>query len=208
MPKPIRYARSVPRFDVPPDITNEIGRLTVRCAHLEYILQSIIWNLAQVTLPIGRLAIREPRAEERINLIKDLAELRGVEVEPVAPAGIMSRAKDFGRNRDILVHGHWFFGEDEQQWFVILTRGKWAEHDPHPQSKSIVPEALKVTKEAVQEIVLQAEQTIKLAMALAAQVESQIQPPPEVPPEQFPRRKPKPSRGPSRPPHRPEPSQP
>ncbi|MCA6105650.1 hypothetical protein [Bradyrhizobium cenepequi] len=196
-----RYLRPKTRFDIPTEITQEVGNLIVRWAYLEHCLQTIVWNLAQVIQPIGRLAIREPRAEERVRLIKDLAELRGIEIDETAARAIASQSRELALHRDVLAHGHWFYDDETKNWCVVLSRGKWSDDEPHHRSRSAVPEALNVTDVALQGIVKQLEAVIKLAELLSQQVEQQIEPPPEVPPSQFPRRKPKRGPNPSQPKH-------
>lgn len=194
-----RYLRPKTRFDIPKEITQEVGNLIVRWAYLEHCLQTIVWNLAQVIQPIGRLIVREPRAEDRVRLIKDLAELRGIEVDESATAAIASQSRSIAQNRDLLAHGHWHYDEETKNWCVVLSRGKWSDDEPHHRSRCVVPEALFVTDAALQAIVKQLESLIKLAELLSQQVEQQIEPPQEVPPSQFPRRKPKRGPNPSKP---------
>jgi hypothetical protein len=196
---PPRYDRQPARYDVPDDIATGIGRLLVRWAYLEHALQTIVWMLVGVTQPVGRLAIREPRMPERIRLIEDLANLRGVDLPEKVLKAISARATDIGRNRDLLAHGHWTFEETTSTWHVIMTRGKWSDDEPHPRAKSIVPEALIVTSLALQGIQDQLDLVIKSVERLAEQVEILLPPPPEVHPLQFPRKSPLPSRHPSKP---------
>ena len=200
-----RYLKPTTRFDIPNEITLEVGNLIVRWAYLEHCLQTIVWNLAQVIQPIGRLSIREPRAEERVRLIKDLAELRGIELDETATSAISSQSREIAQHRDLLAHGHWFYDDETKNWCVVLSRGKWSDDEPHHRSRSAVPEALNVTDVALQSIVKQLEAVIKLAELLSQQVEQQIEPPQEVPPSQFHRRKPKRGPNPSKPqrPHEP-----
>lgn len=171
----------------------------VRWAYLEHSLQTIVWMLVGVTQPVGRLAVREPRIPERVRLIEDLANLRDVELPKEVLKAIGTQAIDIGRNRDLLAHGHWTFDEACSIWQVVLTRGKWSDDEPHPRSKSIVPEALIVTKDALSAIQDQLEQVIKLSELLAGQVETLLPPPPEVHPSQFPRKSPTPNQPETRP---------
>jgi hypothetical protein len=189
------YHRGYARFDLPASLSREIGRIVVRWAYLEFVVQQIIWNLAQVTFPVGRLAVREPRLEDRIVLVRHLAELRGINLPEKPVATLQTNSRTLARERDILAHGYWFF--EDGQWRVVLTRGKWPDNDPHPSSKSIVPEALVVTTEDLRKISEAIEVTINLTSILSVVVSQHISPPPEVHPEQLPRRVPKQGRKPS-----------
>lgn len=195
---PPRYIKPRARYDIPGDLSREIGNVLVRWAYLEHCLQTTIWNLAQVIQPIGRLAIREPRVEDRVRLIRDLAELRGIEIDQQATNAISSSARKNVTHRDTLAHGHWVYDDETNTWLVILTRGKWSDDEPHHRSRSVVPEALIVTVPALQGISTEIEKIIKLAELLSQQVENQLAPPPEVPPSQFPRRNPSRGQNPSK----------
>jgi hypothetical protein len=116
------YYSGPSRFDLPATIAREIGRIIVRWAYLETIVQQIIWNLTQVAFPIGRLAVREPRLEDRITLLRNLAEVRGIDLPDKPISTLQTNCRNLARKRDILAHGHWFF--EEGQWHVVLSRAK------------------------------------------------------------------------------------
>jgi hypothetical protein len=161
---------------------------------LEHALQTIVWMLVGVTQPVGRLAIREPRVQERVRLIVELSDLKGLDIPAKFFKSICSHAEDIGRNRDLLAHGHWIFDDENSNWQVVLTRGKWSDDEPHPSAKSIVPEALIVTSEALGKIQAQLDELIKMVELIAERFETLLPPPPEVHPSQFPSKSPTPNR--------------
>ena len=58
--------------DVPAMMLREIGRVVVAYANLEYLLSEVIYLLLDVDPKRGRLAVREPRATDRLDVIQDL----------------------------------------------------------------------------------------------------------------------------------------
>jgi hypothetical protein len=197
MAKPINYLRTEASFDLPGSITKEIGHIMVRWAFLEHKIQQIIWNLVQVTIPMGRLAIREPRAEDRITLIQQISDLRGISISDDHITKIKSEIKQVSPDRDLLAHGFWF--RTANGWSVALTRGKWSDSEPHSKYKSVVPEAVHVTPDALRKISHRIEGIINLADLIARDVHTALKPPPEVHPEQLPRKIQKQNRSPSKP---------
>lgn len=194
------YYNSHARFNIPPYLAREVGRIIVRWAYLEHTVQRIVWLLLQVTYPFGRLAVREPRLEDRISLLRTLAELRGIILDNNILTTIQSRIKKTAPDRDTLAHGIWV--PQNGEWRVLLTRGKWSDNEPHPSSKSVVPEALTVTTGALRGIAAHIEQTVELVMAVGDAIQKKLPRPPEVHPERFPRKVPKQSRTSSKPRHR------
>lgn len=191
--------------DLPAPICREIGRVMVRWAHLEHAVQLIILNLMQVTLPYGRLAVREPRLEDRIQLLKNLADLRGIEIPSGPLSTLQKNSRDLARDRDTIAHGIWT--NRDGHYYVILSRGKWSDENVPHASRSAIPEALKVDVPSLRSITAGIDATTRLAMLLSQLVQQKLTPPPEVHPEQFPRRTRKSGQGPSRPRRQPQASQ-
>ena len=62
-------------------LTREIGRVIVGHTLLEHCLSRITYKLIDVDPKIGRLAIREPRTADRLELIFDLTEVQGIQLK-------------------------------------------------------------------------------------------------------------------------------
>jgi hypothetical protein len=140
------------RYNVSPSICREIGRIIVHWAHFEHLIQDMIWETMQVTHPVGRIAVREPRASERLEMLRDLVKLRNAEWNDTLFSSILDRAKVIGARRHLLAHSIW----DEHRtglwlankaWHVQTTRGQWPKNlaDLVEGSKKVTPEMVPIT---------------------------------------------------------------
>lgn len=176
-------------YKLPAHINTGIGKIAVRWSFLEASLQTTIWNLAQVTHPFGRVAIRQPRLDDRLAMIEDLAMMRGIELNESEISKLRAAIKKIAPKRDALVHGYWT--KYKRGWCVTNVRGTWSKDVPHPRKKTIVPESLIVTKGGLAVIREEIEAAIDLGRSIARSVLRELLPPPEVHPLQFPRKNPK-----------------
>lgn len=190
------YREDRSSVDLPPSLSREIGRLVVRWAHLEHTTQRIIWLLLKVSYPFGRIAVREPRIEDRLRMILSLAELRGMDLDTPAFRGLMSEVRLLAKERHTIAHGIWT--NVDGQWSVLLTRGSWADDGPHPPSKNVVPEASPMSQETVASLVKRVVAAEAVVNEIGDLVQQRLSRPPESHPEQLPRKTPKKNRSPSK----------
>jgi hypothetical protein len=150
--------------DLPPSICREIGRIIVHWAHFEHLVQEMVWQTMQVSQQVGRIAVREPRASDRLEMLRDLVKLRNAEWNDELFKSILDRTKLVMARRHLLAHGIW----DEhptglwlmnKTWHVQLTRGSWPKNlsELVEGSKKVTPEmvpmALSKLRETANEIV-------------------------------------------------------
>ncbi|HBR68559.1 MAG TPA: hypothetical protein DEA55_04195 [Rhodospirillaceae bacterium] len=129
-------------YKLPPELTERIGHAIVAFSYIEFLLSNMVYDLLLLGQKEGRLAVREPRAKDRFELILDLAELREVKFE-IDVNAISIALEDVERRRNYLAHGVWLQHPKTQQTFLRLTKGKWPKnHDRHAQVKRLImPEA-------------------------------------------------------------------
>lgn len=140
----------------------EIGKVVIRWAHLEYLIQSFIWELAGVDERVGRLAIREPRVSDRMDLVYDLAELLGAKVDTKQGTAFKNRLNELSGKRDLIAHGIWTKTPKDKTWRVILTRGTHRPDADVPHRKrKISPEALKADPDGLRKLADQMEEMAK-----------------------------------------------
>lgn len=173
-------------LDLPASHAREIGRIVVRWSYLEHQTQAIILNLARLTSPFGRIVARQPRLEDRLLMIKQLAELHGIAIND----DILDRLSDGVRlispKRDAIVHGFWLKRPDG--WHLGIERGKWQDAEAPTKYKTILPESAAVTSTDLATIWKGVDTLIDLMDLVMRQVFEKLQPPPEVHPEQYPRK--------------------
>ena len=110
--------------DLPDDMMRAIGRVIVEYAMLELQLSRVIYDLLKVDPKAGRLAVREPRATDRLEVIFDLADLRGLDLEHEKP--IFRKAiQTCVTERDRIAHGVWVRGTKTNELMLRLTKGSW-----------------------------------------------------------------------------------
>jgi hypothetical protein len=144
--------RTPARYDIPGPLALEIGRFLATWAHFEHYVQTTIWSNLGLGAEAGRIAVREPRVTERLDMISDIAELGNLEMDYVLLRDIRKRADSLAGKRHLLAHCLWT--EDRGVWCALVTRGSWAEtqeeiEDYPSGSKAVQPEARPVTDKEV-----------------------------------------------------------
>lgn len=149
MPKSVRFesVRQKSEFDLPASYAREIGKIAVRWAYYERYIQTMIWAIAlggyERGTALGRLAIREVKPEDQLDLLKNVADIRAIELDLALIKSMKPRAKDAVSRRNLVAHGLWT--RLGAEWLVQQTRGQWEEYEGAPKgSKKYQPEAVPV----------------------------------------------------------------
>lgn len=101
-----------------------IGRIMVCFAKVEHSLTMLTGLLLQLNKAEVRVVLREPRAEERLEMALDIFAIKGIAVKSDTEAlkSILSRA---AQKRDWLAHGIWLRHPNSKQLYLRVTRGSW-----------------------------------------------------------------------------------
>jgi hypothetical protein len=184
MKTPRKRNVSKARFDLPPAMAREVGRIIVTWSFLEYILQKTVWDLAGVDEVVGRLAVREPRVTDRLGLICDLAEVRGIAIPAQSIKDLRKMLERNGLIRDLLAHGAWTH-DPERGWMVIRARGSY-DFQPadHSKNRKVDPEALRATSDDLRGLREGIERCVESVRSLARFVNAQLSSSGDKPPEQ------------------------
>jgi hypothetical protein len=163
-------------FNLPATMCREIGRIMVRWSYLEQHLQRSVYDLLGLTADVGRLAVVERRAPERLDLIRDLAARSDIELDEHQRKDLRKRIEDTKRVRDLMAHGLWHLFDDV--WHVQDTRGTWSD-TPHPEVKGItrkdLPQGRPFDVAALRAIVAEIDQMISEARQLRSNLMEQIE---------------------------------
>jgi hypothetical protein len=129
--------------DLPAALLREIGRVIVRYANLEHRLNDVIYLLVDVDPKRGRLAVREPRATDRLEIIRDLVELTQMRIT-VDLKSVAKILEPVQRKRDQLAHGIWLRDPTTKDIYLRLTRGTWQpiKGQRGKTSRSVTPEGI------------------------------------------------------------------
>src|ERR1700719_2600519 len=145
--------KNIARYDISAPLAREIGRFLVTWAHFEHYVQALVWSARELGAEAGRVAVREPRITDRLDMIRDLGELDNIEMDYVLLADIRKRADPLAGKRHLLAHCLWTY--DHGAWCALVTRGTWAATQdkiadyPEGGSKTVLPEARPVSQQDV-----------------------------------------------------------
>jgi hypothetical protein len=127
--------RHIAKYALPPAHCREIGRTIVRCAYLEHYVQGIVYMLINLDRAEGRIAIREPRLPDRLEMVSELAYVMDIPIDNELLESMKARAEELLKMRDLFAHGIWMYSEPDGAWAVQLTRGNWPKvsHEKKPR---------------------------------------------------------------------------
>ncbi len=193
----LRVVQTLVCFTIEPIVCAELGNVIVRWSVVESMLRDIVYDLTEIDPSVGRLVIRQPRAEEVASMIKDVLKQRGLKIkfEFASFQTLLSRIRGI---RDQLAHGT-FTTMPGGQLGVEHSSGNWDLGSFHEEkwSRRMKPTVQPVTVEYFRAVNLDLDSATKLTMTLAAQVQSALPPSPNrrpsqiVPPPQTPDETPK-----------------
>jgi hypothetical protein len=138
------------RADLPASLAREIGRIIVHWSNFEYFVQSMVWQTIQVSEQVGRLAVRDARIADRLEMLRDLIKLRNGTWDDALFKSILERAKVVDAKRNLLAHGIWDVHAgsllEGDVWYVQVARGSWPKNVKEliEGSKKINPEMMPI----------------------------------------------------------------
>ena len=121
------------KYKLPADMLEKIGHIMVSFSYIEYLLSRIMYDLLEIGQKEGRLAIKEPRAHERVEIIADIAALKNIETE-IDLSDLEKLIENLERERNLVAHGLWMEHPTTGQLFLRITKGSW-QPDPKIRGK-------------------------------------------------------------------------
>jgi hypothetical protein len=112
------------RYRLPISYSTEIGRIITRWAFLEYRLKETAYMLLDIDPKIGRIAVREPRTYEYVDMIQDLMSLRSL-TTTVDLKKLRKTIEDIQSFRDKLAHGIWAKHDATNLPVLQITKGSY-----------------------------------------------------------------------------------
>jgi hypothetical protein len=101
-----------------------MGRVIAAHALVERKLNRIIYRFLSLRPVEARIAIREPRTTDRVDMIADLLSLYDLKVSTNLDALKQALDKCY-KERDALAHGVWLKDEKTGHIFLRLSSGNW-----------------------------------------------------------------------------------
>jgi hypothetical protein len=179
--RPPERIDAYPEYEIPADICREIGRIMVRWAYFEQSVRRTIWGLMDVDERMGRLAVRDPRIDDRIEMIPDLAYLRGVKIDEARIKKLVINAREILKYRDLLAHGIWV--RHKGKWFLQMIGGNNpADFVSVHRKRRISPEALEVQINNLRACTEAIEAFIEIIGEIREELREKLQGSPQAPP--------------------------
>jgi hypothetical protein len=164
---------------LPASMTRGIGRIMVADAYLDLALSQSIYLLTGVGQKEGRLAIREPRTEERLDLILDLAKVHKITVKTDIKL-FREAIQASTTNRDLVGHGVWFREPNDGRLLVRKVKGQWNERG-EKTSKRILPQGVPVDEGELAVMLGVTEEAIAMAEEIKDEIEAGLAALPRTP---------------------------
>lgn len=134
-------------YNLPVAFNREIGRIIVRWANLEYYVQTMVWEILGISRAEGRIAIREPRVADRLDMVNQIIQVQQATWDADLYKSVAKRMRDLASERDLVAHAIW--GRHDNQWYVQVTRGAYPNDLSHlvTGSRRVMPEMVLMTVE-------------------------------------------------------------
>src|SRR5262249_20453619 len=110
-------------FDLPRWINTGIGKVIMTHAILENKVSELVFDLAQIEYPAGRVAIVDRNAWDQFKVARELIAMHGAK-PPIPLKKLERQIKDCCEVRDMLAHGIWMKGEGGSGVVIRRQRGK------------------------------------------------------------------------------------
>lgn len=129
--------------DLPDEIAALIGRVMLGYAKLEHSLAMLTTLLLQLNKAEARIALRAPRAIDRLEMALDIFALKDITIQMEVSAlreAIVKAASE----RDILAHGLWLRHPETAELFIQNIRGSWPKNLSNGEkiSRTIFPQSI------------------------------------------------------------------
>jgi len=168
----------VVHYDLPAPMCRDIGRLMVRFAYVENYLQGIVYLLVGCDQGIGRLAIREPRATDRLELILDLIAAKNLTQPDIDFKTLRKALTDAEKMRNLCAHSAWTWAEERNSWALLVAQGQWPEipkSDRARRNKRLFPEGSLIRRETIPLYVKTMDDIVLILKELQANLTEQLQ---------------------------------
>jgi hypothetical protein len=134
----------------------------VQFSYFEQCVQEMVWQVLHVSDAAGRIAVREPRVTDRLDMLRDVVGIRGAYFDEELFKSLRQRANLIAAKRHMLAHGIWFHHKALGEWHVQLTRGSWpkTEEELVVGSKKITPESKVITVDELRSTTAQIDELI------------------------------------------------
>jgi phosphoenolpyruvate carboxylase len=125
--------------ELPDNLFSEIGRVIVWYAYLEGHLSQIIQIILDIDEAESRIATREPRATDRMEIIESLLNYKKIKTS-VNFKSLLKSLDDIQKKRNLLAHNCWVTHPETKEIVLGVFRGKRS--DNSKIDRRIIPETI------------------------------------------------------------------
>lgn len=177
IPKPVE-AEIVQK--IPYHIAATLGRITVCYSLIEHKLSSLAALILQINKPEMRIALRMPRAVDRLEIVLDLFAVKAIPISEDTGELRAQLTKACSR-RDNLAHGLWLKHPETGVLYLRLTRGQWPKDITNGEkiARSVFPQSIPVDLAYCKEALALCESALKSVDRLGTELDAALQASPE-----------------------------
>ena len=142
IPKPIE-ALIVQK--IPYNIAATLGRINVCYSLIEHKLSSLAALILQINKAEMRIALRMPRAVDRLDIVIDLFAVKAIPISENT-SNLRTQLTEACSRRDNLAHGLWLKHPDTDVLYLRLTRGQWPKDVTNGQkiARTVFPQSIPI----------------------------------------------------------------
>jgi hypothetical protein len=161
-------------YILPASFNREIGRTIVSWAYFEHLLRHIAWDLLGVSDKIGRVAVRDPRIDDRLDMLLDVAYLKKISLDQKQIAKLKTKVAEVSRWRHLLAHGVWI--PRNGNWLLQMTGGQYPKNfEAEHHKRRINPEGINVDIDGLRSVTSLIESLIEEASKIGGEIQAQLQ---------------------------------
>lgn len=177
IPKPIE---AVIVQKIPYNIAATLGRINVCYSLIEHKLSSLAALILQINKAEMRIALRMPRAVDRLDIVLDLFAVKAIPISENI-SNLRTQLDEACSRRDNLAHGLWLKHPDTDVLYLRLTRGKWPKDLTNGQkiARTVFPQSIPIDLAYCKEALALCESVIKSVDRLGAELDAALQSSPE-----------------------------
>lgn len=162
-------------FDLPLSYLQAIGRVCVWWAWQERLLSNIVYMLLGIGPKHGRIAVRSPRADEQITLIRQLMGLENVTSSELELTKLANSLRAIQKLRDLVAHGIWLKNTETGEIMIQDISGNWKPDPRTPKiAKRIKPEGVVIAEGDIDKITDLLRETLRSTEILYQEIKAQL----------------------------------
>jgi hypothetical protein len=128
---------------------------------------------AGISDKIGRITLRDPRIDDRLDMLLDIAYLKKLSLNEKQITNLKTRASETLRWRDLLAHGIWI--PRDGKWLLQMTAGHYPKNfEAEHRKRRVNPEGISVDIEGLRSVTEAIGMLIDEASKIGSEIHAQL----------------------------------